>query len=95
MPQEVAIKDLVVKIDDLARLTADGFAGVDKRFEQVDRRFEQVDKRFNDVDKRFDEVERRLTIVEHKLDRVLYDELDRHERWIKLLANKVGVELSR
>ena len=41
------------------------------------------------------DIQTRLTIVEHKLDRALYHELDRHERWIKQLAAKVGVELVR
>ncbi len=58
-----------------------------------DRLEEKMDSGFTRVDKRFDEVEARLNIVEHKLDRALYHELDRHERWIRQLAEKVGVEL--
>jgi len=56
--------------------------------------FDAVDRRFDHVDKRFDTLEERLNIVEHKLDRALYHELDRHERWIKQLAEKIGAKLS-
>lgn len=50
---------------------------------------QKIDK----VEGQLGEIEQRLNIVEHKLDRVLYNELDKHERWIKQLADKVGVEL--
>lgn len=35
----------------------------------------------------------RLQIVEHKIDKALFGEIDRHERWIRKIAGKVGVEL--
>jgi len=41
------------------------------------------------------EVKGRITAVEAKLDRALYKELDRYEHWIRLLAEKIGIELSR
>ena len=60
----------------------------------IDELRTHVDKGFGRMDKRFDELDERLTIVEHKLDRALYHDLDRHERWIRQLAQKVGVQLS-
>lgn len=60
----------------------------------VKQGFDAVDQRFDQTDKRFDTIEERLNIVEHKLDRALYHELDRHERWIRQLAEKVGVKLN-
>ena len=41
------------------------------------------------------EMKSRLDVVEHKIDRALYHEIDQHERWIKQLAAKVGVDLAR
>ena len=68
-------------------MIAEGFAGTASK-EQVDRRFGQVDKRFDTLGQRFE-------VLERKVDRALYQDLDRHERWIKQLADKVGAELSR
>ena len=69
--------------EELARMIAKGFAGVDKRFEQVAAKTDVED------------ISRRLGIVDRKLDNVLYKELDVHERWIQQLAEKVGVVLVR
>lgn len=92
-------QELADKIDGLARITADGFASVDKRFEQVDKRFVGIDQRFDLLEERIDNLEdrfdKRLTIIERKLDTVLYHDLVLHEKWIKQLADKVGVELVR
>lgn len=46
-----------VSNNELARMIAEGFASVDKRFEHVDKRFDQVDKRFEKVETRLDAVE--------------------------------------
>ncbi len=67
------------KIDDLAIAVKKGF--------------DSVDERFNKVDERFNKVEGRLDIIENKLDRALNRQLDKHEHWIKLIADKVGVRL--
>ncbi|MEK7170582.1 MAG: hypothetical protein AAB767_04820 [Patescibacteria group bacterium] len=37
-------------IEDLAIITANGFKGVDKRFDEVDKRFDEVDKRFDRIE---------------------------------------------
>ncbi len=86
LTKEVLQQELqkVATKDDLAELAT-----------TVKHGFDAVDKGFEQVDKRFDQMEQRLNIVEHKLDRALYHELDRHERWIKQLAAKVGIELAR
>ena len=81
MAKEVTNEDLAKSIDDLAQITAKGFDGVDKGFEQVDKRFDTLEQRFD--------------ILERKVDRALYQEIDKHERWIRQLAQKVGIELTR
>ena len=83
MPKEVTNEEL-------ARMIADGFLNTATKEE-----LNQVGSRLGEVDGRLEDVDRRLGIVERKLDRVLYDEIDRHERWIKQLADKVGIELTR
>lgn len=50
-------------------LMREGFAGMEKRFEQVDKRFEQVDKRFEQVDKRFEQVDKRFEDMQHNMDK--------------------------
>lgn len=37
-------------IENLAVITANGFKGVDKRFDEVDKRFDGVDKRFDRIE---------------------------------------------
>ncbi len=51
----------------------DGFAAVDRRFEQVDRRFEQVDRRFERVEHELGEVKRDLGEVKRDLGEVKRD----------------------
>ncbi len=67
--------------EELALAIAKGFSGVDKSFEVVGAEIAAL--------------RAGLDKVEDKLDRVLVNELDRHDRWIKQLAAKVGIELVR
>ena len=68
------------EIENLARITAEGFKAVDERFEQVDKRFEQIDQRFEQIDQRFEQVDQRfgrvdasLMNLEAKLDNARHD----------------------
>ena len=56
-----------VTIDDLAIMIANGFRGVDKRFEAVDKRFEDLEERLTG---RIDSVDTRLTSLESKVDQM-------------------------
>lgn len=83
MADELTRQYLDEKFDDFAKIVADGFAGVDRRFDGVDRRFEGVDRRLDEVDRRLDGVDRRLEGVdrrfdgiEQRLDRVEYKVID-------------------
>ncbi len=55
------------EVENLARIVARGFEGVDRRFELVDKRFEQMDKRFEQIDKRFELVDKRFEQIDDKL----------------------------
>ena len=73
-----------VTIDKLAEITANGFAGVDKRFDAVDKRFDAVDKRLDGVDVRLDRIEN-LLLRDH-LNRI-----ERLEDTVLQLKVKVGM----
>lgn len=79
-------KTIEEKIDDLAAMTARGFADVDKRFEQVDKRFDEMDKRFDEIDKRFDRLEFLVNGHDHRID-VLEDKMLQVARKIGLRFN--------
>lgn len=77
--EEVGEKFKVVdkRIGELRNDMEEGFAGINKkfdevdiRFNEVDRRFSEVDKRFDKVDKRFDEVDKRFGQVDRRFDRL-------------------------
>ncbi len=95
MPKEVTNEEL-------ARAIAKGFSGVDKSFEVVGADITGLKTDVAglktdvaDLKQGQDDIARRFSIVERKLDSVLYDEMDRHDRWIHQLADKVGIELVR
>ena len=81
------------QFEQLTSAVKTGFDAVDKKFEEADKRFDAVDKKFEEVDKRFDNIENHLERAERKIDKAFIDGLDRHEKWIKQIADKVGVRL--
>jgi len=64
------------KIDSLAIMVANGFAGVDKRFTEVDKRFTEVDKRFTEVDKRFDNLDKRFDELKRDFDQSFNEHIE-------------------
>ena len=57
-------------VEEIGRMMAVGFAGVDKRFQAVDIRFETVDMKFEAIDKRFRAMEISLVSVESDMTTV-------------------------
>lgn len=45
------IKDIDIKIDELAMITKHGFDSVDEQFKKVDERFDRMDERFDKLEK--------------------------------------------
>lgn len=76
--------------EELARMIAEGFANTATKQELA-----IVKDDLAVVKTDVAEIKNSLETVESKLDRALYKELDVHERWIKQLADKVGIELIR
>jgi hypothetical protein len=63
-------ESLEKQIEELARMTAEGFTGLrgemDERFEKVDKRFDNVDEKLSGVHRRIDdEVEQRHQLATH------------------------------
>ena len=82
------------------------FLEIDKRFDDVDKRFLEIDKRFDDVDKRFDEIKDDFVDLQTSIDAyankadtyfqemvVLSHKVDRHEKWMHQIAEKLGIKL--
>ena len=91
------IGTVVTLVDDLAVATK---KGIDTVVTLVDDLAVATKKGFDDVDKNFDEVKSdiralggRVAVVEMKLDRALSRTVDKHEHWIRQIAEKVGVTL--
>lgn len=75
----------------------------DKRWAKL---FNYLDGRFAGIDDKFDVVDRRFNVVDNALDNLLKlrddDEIEgaastmqlaRHDRWIRRLADKIGLKL--
>ena len=58
---------------------------IEKRFEAVDARFDRIDQRFDDHAKQI--LDNQMEIAAH-----MY-KLDRHEKWIHVLAEKAKLRL--
>ncbi|PJE57511.1 MAG: hypothetical protein COU82_01625 [Candidatus Portnoybacteria bacterium CG10_big_fil_rev_8_21_14_0_10_38_18] len=75
------------------------FTRVDDRFELVDERFEKINERFDKVDIRIDQL---ITVID-KLAKAIEDLkqeysaiamiIDKHEKWIHQIAEKLGIKL--
>ena len=90
--------------NELARMVAEGFKGVDKRFDEVDKRFEKIDKQFNKIDDKFEQVDNRLEHIDARLDTMSKDIaiikehfVYRHEfndllDRVKYLEEKMGID---
>lgn len=79
---------------------------LDEKFSVVDERFDSIDKKFKETDKRLEEIEKRINQLVNSVDRLtkameiyhheqlaISSKVDRHEKWITQIAEKVGIEL--
>lgn len=100
------IKQPKMTLDKLAQLTQRGFLDIDKRFDGVDKRFNGIDKRFDIVENRLSELEEMFYDLQGAVDSyakradtyfqemvMLSHQINRHEKWIRKIAEKVGVKL--
>lgn len=62
-------------------------------FDAVSAEFVEVKSDIKDLQTDVKDIQNRLDRVERKVDKAFIDGLDRHEKWIKQIADKVGVRL--
>ncbi len=56
------------KIDELAAITARGFAEVTANFQVVEDRLDVLEDKVDTVEKKVDAIERKVTVIENKVD---------------------------
>jgi len=72
---------------------------LDKKFTYIDRRFDDVDRRFDEMKKDFNDLQTSVDAYAKKADTyfqemvMLSHKVDRHEKWIKQIAERLGIEL--
>jgi hypothetical protein len=76
-------KEQETDLDMLARMMADGFSSIDKRFDAVDTRFDTVDKRFDRLEGRVYTLEQEVRTTNRRIDEVVIPVIDDHSHRIK------------
>jgi len=79
---------------------------LDEKFSVINERFDFIDKKFKETDKRLEEIEKRINQLVNSIDKLtkameiyhheqvaLSAKVDRHEKWIFQMAEKMGIEL--
>ena len=67
--------------------------------EYLDRRFGQIDQRFGELSQRFSDLQGSVDAYAQRADGyfqemvMLSHKVDRHERWLRQIAERVGVKL--
>ena len=80
------------KFDEVYKKMGKGFANVDMRFDEVHKEISELKESFNTLQiavdgyaKKADDYFQEMVVLSHKVDRI--------ERWVLQLAEKVGVQL--
>lgn len=63
------------------------FKYMENRFDDMEKRFDEQDKRFDDLTSLIDSYAQEMAAMDHKINRL--------ERYIQILADKVGVDLDK
>ena len=88
-----------ISVDERLKTVDGKFLEVGKQLGNIDARFDQVDKRFDELQGQFSELQ---TSVDSYVKRaeayfqemtMLAHKVDRHEKWIQQLADKLGFKL--
>jgi len=80
------------EVENLARVVARGFEGIDKRFEQVDKRFERVDGHLLHIDARLDTIEHDITEIRKHF--VYRDEFEEVLSRLSVIEKKLGIRVN-
>ena len=72
--REFDLRERIVRVEEELKhqreLMEQGFALMEKRFDQIDKRFELMEKRFEQIDKRFEQTEKRFDQVDKHFEQV-------------------------
>jgi len=101
--ESITKEDLNKLEENLGRIIAKGFEGVDEKFnenteqhQQIFERFEKIDERFEHIDERFEHIESRLDRIENDLSEIKENMTykDEHEDLkcrVDLIERKIGI----
>lgn len=66
--REFDLRERIVRVEEELKhqreLMEQGFALMEKRFEQIEKHFEQMERRFEQIEKRFEQMERRFEQID-------------------------------
>jgi len=76
----------------LVKFISGKFDNVDERFDNVDARLDELGEMFRDLQGAVDSYAKRADTYFQEMV-MLSHQIDRHEKWIRQIAEKVGVKL--
>ena len=87
------------EVENLARIVAKSFEGIDKRFEGIDKRLELIDKHIEEMNAEIRHINARLDTIEHDISAiykhlVYRDEFEEALARISILEKKMGIRKS-
>ena len=89
---KAGMEEVLVEVRALAEMTAYRFEQVDKRFDKIERDIESIKRDIRKIFRYLDSIEKQLEISEEERI-VARHQIERAFKWLKQLADKVGVEL--
>jgi len=103
--REFDLRERIVRVEEELKhqreLIEQGFALMEKRFEQIDKRFELMEKRFEQIDKRFELMEKRFDQVDKRFEQTdkHFESLDRrfetlNQRMDRFMVWSFGLTIS-
>ncbi len=78
------------EIEGLARMVANGFSAMDKRFDGLEERMDGFDDRMESFENRLDRVEENQQQTNNLIQRIIIPALDQNSRRIKDLELKIA-----
>lgn len=72
-------------LSELVQYLDDKFVGIDKRFDEMKQDFVDLQTSLDTYAKKADTYFQEMVMLSHKVDR--------HEKWLQLMAEKLGIKL--
>ena len=87
-----------VTLDDLARMVADGFFGVNGRIDGLDKRIGGLDNRMDGLDNRMDGLDKRMVGLEEKVEKgfaEINSALNTHVRDVRMQTDALALRTKK